>query len=190
MKLVVQAIAAVIVAAAFGSVCAQSYPVKPVRLIVPYPPGGGTDIFARMLGAKLGEVLGQQMVIENRAGAAGVLGAEAAAKAPPDGYTLVVGQASNLAINPHMMSKLPYDPVKDFAPITLIATSPSLLVVHPSLPVRSIKDLVALAGRARSTMRRPATGARAIWRRSISRRSRKPTSFTYLIKARRLRCST
>jgi tripartite-type tricarboxylate transporter receptor subunit TctC len=114
-------------------------------MIVPYPPGGGTDIFARMLGAKLGDALGQQIVIENRAGAAGVLGADTAAKAPPDGYTLVVGQASNLAINPHLMSKLPYDPVKDFAPITLIATSPSLLIVHPSLPVRSVKDLVALA---------------------------------------------
>ena len=105
-----------------SGVVAQSYPTKPIRLIVPYPPGGGTDIFARMLGVRLGETLGQQMVIENRAGAAGVLGAEAAAKAAPDGYTLVVGQASNLAINPHMMSKLPYDPVKDFAPITLIAT--------------------------------------------------------------------
>ena len=124
---------------------AQTYPAKPIRLIVPYPPGGGTDIFARILGVRLGEALGQQVVIDNRAGAAGVLGADAAAKAPPDGYTLVVGQASNLAINPHLMSKLPYDPVKDFAPITLIATSPSLLVVHPSLPVRSVKDLVALA---------------------------------------------
>ena len=132
------------------SVCAiaaiaQTYPTKPVRLIVPYPPGGGTDIFARMLGVRLGEALGQQIVIDNRAGAAGVLGADAAAKAAPDGYTLVIGQASNLAINQHLMSKLPYDPVRDFAPITLIATSPSLLVVHPSLPVRTVKDLVALA---------------------------------------------
>ena len=132
------------------SVCAiaaiaQTYPTKPVRLIVPYPPGGGTDIFARMLGVRIGEALGQQIVIDNRAGAAGVLGADAAAKAAPDGYTLVIGQASNLAINQHLMSKLPYDPVRDFAPITLIATSPSLLVVHPSLPVRTVKDLVALA---------------------------------------------
>jgi tripartite-type tricarboxylate transporter receptor subunit TctC len=124
---------------------AQTYPSKPVRLIVPYPPGGGTDIFARMLGARLAEALVQPVVIDNRAGAAGVLGAEAAAKAPPDGYTLVVGQASNLAINPHLIAKLPYDPLKDFAPITLIATSPSLLVVHPSLPARSVGDLVALA---------------------------------------------
>jgi tripartite-type tricarboxylate transporter receptor subunit TctC len=145
MKFFLHAPAAVIVTAAFASACAQSYPAKPVRLIVPYPPGGGTDIFARMLGAKLGDALGQQVVIDNRAGAAGVIGADTAAKAPPDGYTLVVGQASNLAINQHLMSKLPYDPVKDFAPITLIATSPSLLVVHPSLPVLSVKDLVALA---------------------------------------------
>jgi tripartite-type tricarboxylate transporter receptor subunit TctC len=136
----------IIVAALWaGNITAQSYPAKPIRLIVPYPPGGGTDIFARILGAKLGDALGQQVVIDNRAGAAGVLGADTAAKAAPDGYTLVVGQASNLAINQHLMSKLPYDPVKDFTPITLIATSPSLLVVHPSLPVRSVKDLVALA---------------------------------------------
>ena len=128
-----------------AQVFAQSYPVKPIRLIVPYPPGGATDIFGRILGARLGELLGQQVVPEQRAGAAGVLGAEAAARAAPDGYTLVVGQASNLAINQHLMSKLPYDPVKDFAPITLIATSPNLLVVHPSLPARSVNDLVALA---------------------------------------------
>ena len=128
-----------------AQVFAQSYPVKPIRLIVPYPPGGATDIFGRILGARLGELLGPQIVPEQRAGAAGVLGAEAAARAAPDGYTLVVGQASNLAINQHLMSKLPYDPVKDFAPITLIATSPNLLVVHPSLPARSVNDLVALA---------------------------------------------
>ena len=128
-----------------AQVFAQSYPVKSIRLIVPYPPGGATDIFGRILGARLGELLGQQVVPEQRAGAAGVLGAEAAARAAPDGYTLVVGQASNLAINQHLMSKLPYDPVKDFAPITLIATSPNLLVVHPSLPARSVNDLVALA---------------------------------------------
>jgi tripartite-type tricarboxylate transporter receptor subunit TctC len=126
-------------------VYAQAYPAKPVRLIVPYPPGGGTDIFARTLGAKLGEAFGQQIVIENRPGAGGVIGAEVAAKAAPDGYTLLIGQASNFAINQHLMSRLPYDPVKDFAPVSLIAGSPNLLVVHPSLPVRTVKDLVALA---------------------------------------------
>ncbi len=125
--------------------CAQSYPVKPVRLIVPYPPGGGTDIFARILGSRLAETFGQQVVIEQRPGAGGVIGAEAAAKAAPDGYTLLIGQASNLAINVSLMRKLPYDPLRDFAPITLIAVSPSLLIVHPSLPVYTIKELVALA---------------------------------------------
>jgi tripartite-type tricarboxylate transporter receptor subunit TctC len=114
-------------------------------MIVPYPPGGGTDIFARLLAAKLSPALGQQVVIEQRPGAGGVIGADVAAKAAPDGYTLLIGQASNLAINQHLMSKLPYDPLKDFAPITLIATSPGLLVVHPSLPIRTVKDLVALA---------------------------------------------
>ena len=124
---------------------AQGYPVKPVRLIVPYPPGGGTDIFARLVGARLSETLGQPIVVEQRPGAAGVIGADLAAKAAPDGYTLVIGQASNLAINLSLMRKLPYDPTRDFAPITLVATSPNLLVVHPSLPVRTIRDLVVLA---------------------------------------------
>ena len=126
-RVLLQAMLAATCAVASATAYAQTYPVKPIRLIVPYPPGGGTDIFARMLGARLGEMLGQQIVIDNRAGAAGVLGADAAAKAAPDSYTLVVGQASNLAINPHLMSKLTYDPIRDFAPITLIATSPSLL---------------------------------------------------------------
>ena len=128
-----------------GPACAQGYPSKPVRLIVPYPPGGGTDIFARLVGAKLAEALGQPFVIEQRPGAAGVIGADAAAKSAPDGYTIVIGQASNLAINVSLMKKLPYDPVRDFAPITRVAMSPNLLVVHPSLPVRSVKDLVVLA---------------------------------------------
>lgn len=137
--------AAVMLALAAATCGAQSYPVKPVRMIIPYPPGGGTDFFARTLGAKLTEAFGQPIVMENRAGAAGVIGADAAAKAQPDGYTIFIGQASNLAINPHLMTKLPYDPVRDFTPITLVGGSPSLLVVHPSLPVRSVKDLVALA---------------------------------------------
>ena len=130
----------------FATLCgAQSYPVKPVRMIIPYPPGGGTDFFARTLGAKLSESLGQPLVMEQRPGAGGVIGAEVAAKAAPDGYTVWIGQASNLAINQHLMGKLPYDPVRDFSPVSLIGGSPNLLVVHPSLPVRAIKDLVALA---------------------------------------------
>jgi tripartite-type tricarboxylate transporter receptor subunit TctC len=129
----------------FSSIHAQPYPQKPVRMIVPFPPGGATDVFARLLAAKLTESMGQQFIVEQRPGASGVIGAELAARAAPDGYTLWVGQASNLAINQHLMKKLPYDPVKDFTPITLMTTSPNLLVVHPSLPVRTIKDLVTLA---------------------------------------------
>jgi tripartite-type tricarboxylate transporter receptor subunit TctC len=123
---------------------AQIYPVKPVRFVSPYPPGGANDILARIVGQKLGESLGQQIVIENRGGATGNIGAEYVAKAPPDGYTILMGQASNLTINVSLM-KMPYDPVKDLAPVTLVATTPNLLVVHPSLPVRTVKDLVALA---------------------------------------------
>ena len=124
---------------------AQIYPVKPVRLVSPYPPGGANDILARIIGLKLGENLGQQIVIENRGGATGNIGAEFVARAAPDGYTILMGQASNLTINVSLMSKMPYDPVKDLAPVTLVATTPNLLVVHPSLPVRTVKDLVALA---------------------------------------------
>ncbi|HWP86998.1 MAG TPA: tripartite tricarboxylate transporter substrate binding protein [Burkholderiales bacterium] len=131
-----------IIAAVAG---AQNYPVKPIRLVSPYPPGGANDILARIVGQKLGESLGQQIVIENRGGATGNIGAEYVAKAAPDGYTILMGQASNLTINVSLMSKMPYDPVKDLAPVTLVATTPNLLVVHPSLPVRTVKDLVALA---------------------------------------------
>jgi tripartite-type tricarboxylate transporter receptor subunit TctC len=124
---------------------AQNYPQKPVRIIVPYTPGGATDILARLLAAKFTESMGQQFIAENRPGAAGLVGAEVAARAAPDGHTLWVGQASNLAINQHLMKKIPYDPLTAFTPISLVATSPNLLVVHPSLPVRTIKDLIALA---------------------------------------------
>jgi tripartite-type tricarboxylate transporter receptor subunit TctC len=124
---------------------AQSYPSKPIRLIIPFPPGGATDVLGRTVVQKLGETFKQQVIADNRAGASGIVGMDLAAKAPPDGYTIVIGQASNLAINLALMGKLPYDPATAFAPITLIATTPNVLVVHPSLPVRSIKDLVALA---------------------------------------------
>jgi tripartite-type tricarboxylate transporter receptor subunit TctC len=141
----IRLIAAFVLGLATTVCTAQGYPAKPIRMIIPYPPGGGTDFFARMLGAKLTEAFGQQVVMENRPGAAGVIGADAAAKAAPDGYTIFIGQASNLAINPHLMAKLPYDPLRDFSPVSLVGGSPSLLVVHPSLPVRTVKDLVALA---------------------------------------------
>jgi tripartite-type tricarboxylate transporter receptor subunit TctC len=123
---------------------AQSYPSRPVRFIVPFAPGGGTDFMARLVAQKLGERLGQQIIVENRAGAGGVLGSNLVAKSQPDGYTLLLGQVSPLAISPHL-EKVPYDPVRDFAAASLLASSYHVLVVHPSLPVKTVKDLVALA---------------------------------------------
>jgi len=139
------ALFAVVLMPASAPVFAQAYPQKPVRILIPYPPGGATDILGRLITAKFSESMSQQFIAENRPGAAGLIGAELAARAAPDGYTLWVGQASNLAINQHLMKKIPYDPLRDFTPISMVATSPNLLVVHPSLPVRSIKDLIALA---------------------------------------------
>jgi tripartite-type tricarboxylate transporter receptor subunit TctC len=127
---------------------AQAWPAKPVRFVSPYPPGGANDVLARILAQKLGETMGQPFLVENRAGAAGNLGAELVARAAPDGYTLLMGQASNLTINVSLMAKMPYDPVKDLAPVTLVASTPNLLVVHPSLPVKTVKDLIALARKA------------------------------------------
>jgi tripartite-type tricarboxylate transporter receptor subunit TctC len=121
-----------------------TYPQKPIRLVVPFPPGGGTDILARLFGQKLSETLGQPIIIDNRGGAGGTIGTDIAAKAPSDGYTLILVSGSH-AINPGLYQKLPYDSVNDFAPITQIATSPGILVVNPSLPVKSVKDLIALA---------------------------------------------
>jgi tripartite-type tricarboxylate transporter receptor subunit TctC len=125
--------------------CGQGYPVKPIRLIVPQPPGGGNDTIARMMSQKLSVALKQQFAVDNRAGAGGLIGADIAAHAPPDGYTLLLGNVATLAIIPNVQKKVPYDAVKDFAPVSLIATAPLLVVVHPSLPVRSIRELIALA---------------------------------------------
>jgi tripartite-type tricarboxylate transporter receptor subunit TctC len=124
---------------------AQDYPRKPVRLIVPFAPGGGNDAVARTIAQQMSASLGQQIVIDNRSGAGGVVGAELAAKAPPDGYTLFLGGVGSLAVNPNLHARLPYDPLKDFAPITLIASAPSVLVVHPSVPARTLAEFTALA---------------------------------------------
>jgi tripartite-type tricarboxylate transporter receptor subunit TctC len=123
---------------------AQTFPSKPVRLIVPFAPGGSTDIVARVLGQKLNEAWGQPVLVDNRAGGSTVIGTEIVAKAPPDGHTLLVTPAP-FTIVPSLMKKLPYDPVKDFEPITLINTTPLVVVVHPGVPARTIKELVALA---------------------------------------------
>jgi tripartite-type tricarboxylate transporter receptor subunit TctC len=124
---------------------AQSYPTKPIRLISPYPPGGGTDATARIIAVALGEQMGQQIVVETRSGASGRIGTEIAAKAPADGYTVVLGNVAPLAILPASGVKLAYDPLRDFQPLSLLATSDYILTVHPSLPARSIKELLALA---------------------------------------------
>jgi tripartite-type tricarboxylate transporter receptor subunit TctC len=123
---------------------AQSWPSKPIRYIVPFAPGGTTDILGRMVGAKLAEALGQPVVVENRAGAAGALGVELLARSAPDGYTIGGGTISSHAINVTLYGKLPYDPIKDFAPITMLATLPNMLIVHPSLGVNNVQELIAL----------------------------------------------
>ena len=124
---------------------AQDWPAKPIRFIAPNLPGGPTDILARLVGQKLAESLGQPVVIDNRAGAAGNIGTEAAAKSPPDGYTLVTGNNATFGANVSLYTRLGFDPVRDFTPVVLVATQPNILVVHPSLPVASVKELVALA---------------------------------------------
>lgn len=124
---------------------AQAWPAKPVHLVVPYPPGGSADILARAIGQKLSEGLGQTVVIDNRPGAGTAIGAEATARSAPDGYTIMLGTVSSHAINPALNHRLKYDPIKDFAPISLVAAIPFVLVVHPSLPVNSVQELIALA---------------------------------------------
>ena len=138
-------IAALVLMALASTADAQSWPAKPIRIISPYPPAGANDLLARIIAPKLSEQLGQPVVVENRAGATGNIGAELVAKAPADGYTLLMGQAGNLTINISLMAKIPFDPVRDFSPVTMVASTPNVLVVHPSLPVRTVKDLIALA---------------------------------------------
>ena len=123
----------------------QVYPAKPLRMIVAYPPGGGTDIVGRMLAQKLSESLGQSVVVENRGGASGNIGTELAARAAPDGYTILMGNVAPNAINVSLFKDLPFDPVADFAPVSLVASTPNILVVHPSTPARTVKEVIALA---------------------------------------------
>jgi len=123
----------------------QDYPRRPVRLIVPFPPGGGNDIVARAVAQELGKSLGQQFVVDNRAGAGGAIGAELAARSPADGYTLFLGGVGSHVVNPSLHAKLSYDPIRDFAPVTLIASAPAVLVVHPSVQAASVVELTALA---------------------------------------------
>ncbi len=144
--LALKLILAFAVAATAGVSSAQSdYPTRPIRMVVPFPPGGPTDIVARPLAQKLSENLGQQVIVDNRGGAGGTIGADQVAKSAPDGYTLLMGTVGTQAINVSLYQKLPYDPNKDLAPVTLVAAAPVALVVHPSVAVGSVADLLALA---------------------------------------------
>ena len=140
------AVAATLLAAGFAaSAHAQNYPARSIRFVVTFPPGGTTDILAREIGARMQEAWKQTIVIDNRPGAGGNLGADIVAKAPPDGYTILLGTNGTHAINPSLYAKMPYDAVRDFAPLTLIASVPNIFISHPSLPAKTMQDIVALA---------------------------------------------
>jgi tripartite-type tricarboxylate transporter receptor subunit TctC len=128
-----------------GAVHAQGYPTKAVRIIIPFPPGGNTDIYARPIAAKMGELYGHQMVVDNRPGAGGSIGMQIAASQPPDGYTLVWGSTSTHGVGPNVYKKLPYDAVADFEPVILTIIAQNILVVHPSVPAKNVKELIAIA---------------------------------------------
>lgn len=145
MKRVLQICMLCIAACFAGQALAQAYPSKPIRLVVPFPPGGPTDILGRAIGAKLAELLGQPVIIDNRGGAGGGIGADNIAKSPPDGYSLLLGTTGTHTINPNLYSKLPYDPIKDFVPISLVVKYLNILVVNPNVPAKSVAELIALA---------------------------------------------
>lgn len=139
------ALAALVLAPAYSYAQRDGYPARPVRLILPYPPGGGNDIIGRALVERLSPRLGQQIVVDNRGGAATAIGAELAARSPADGYTIFLATASTLSVNPNVKAKLPYDPVKDFDPISTIAVQPYLLVLHPGVAAKHVRELISLA---------------------------------------------
>ena len=145
LRILARAVLALGLIGATAPALAQAWPARPVRIVVPYPPGGTAHLLARLVGQRLSETLGQGFVIENRAGAGGNLAAEVVARAPADGYTLLMGNAPVLAVNPSLYAKVPFDPVRDFAPVGLVADVPLLLVVHPSFPARSVAELIAAA---------------------------------------------
>ena len=137
--------AALLLSAASAFSQSDAYPVRPIRFIVPLPPGGGADLVARVVAERLSKNLNQQVLVDNRAGGGTVIGADLAAKSAPDGYTLLLGTATTHAINSSLVKKLPYDPIKDFAPISLVAVLPQIIVAHPSLPANTLPELIALA---------------------------------------------
>ncbi len=131
--------------AAAAQAVAQGYPAKPVKVVVPYPPGGGNDTLARLFAIKLSERMGQQFVVENRPGAGAMIGTEAAAKSPPDGYTILLSSIATHALSPNLYARVPYDPIRDFAPITLLGIAPTVLVVNNDLPAKDLAGLIAAA---------------------------------------------
>jgi len=139
------AVAALLGAAVTGGASAQSYPVKSIRLVVPYPPGGGADLLARPIAQALTEKWGQSVIVDNRGGATGMIGTDIVVKSPADGYTLLMASSAEVALNVAVYSKMSYDPERDLAPVTQVAASPLVLVVHPSLPARNVKEFIALA---------------------------------------------
>ncbi len=145
-----------------GGTHAQSYPEKTIRVISPFPPGGAADTLARALAQKMTESFGRPAVVENRAGAGGTIGTDVVAKAAPDGYTLLLGNVSTLAIAPGLYTKLPYDPTQDFSPITLVGKSPLVFAVHPSVPAKTLKELIALARNRPGKMTFGSSGAGSI----------------------------
>ena len=154
----VKSVFAVLALCGCSSAFAQSYPTKPIRMIVAYPPGGGTDIVGRMMAQKMSEDFAQTVVIDNRGGAAGSIGSEIAAKSAPDGYTILMGNVAPNAINVSLYAKLGYDPVRDFEPVSLVASTPNILVVHPTLAVKTVSDLIALAKAKPGTLNYPSAG--------------------------------
>jgi len=145
MTRIARSILALLAALALAGVAHAQYPTKPVRIVVPYPAGGTSDILARSIGQKLQELWGQPVIVDNKPGATGNVGAEIVAKSPPDGYTLMLADIGSLAISPSVFSNLPFDPVKDFAPVLMVAYSPHILAVHPSVPAKDVKELIAYA---------------------------------------------
>ena len=145
MNTLAKILTAVALCVAAAAANAQAYPSRPIRFIVPFAPGGSTDTLARTLSTKLTEALGQQVVVDNRAGGNGNIGTDLVAHAVPDGYTILLGYIANLAIGPSLYTKLPFDPVKDFAPITQLAIAPNILVVHPSVPAKTFQEFIAYA---------------------------------------------
>jgi len=158
-RLKVCALAALALAAPAAALAQGVYPTKPIRLIVAFPPGGSTDIVARLVGQKLSERIGQQVVVDNRGGAGGTIGTDLAAKANPDGYTLTMGTTSTHVIAPAIFPTVKYDPVRDFEPITLVASTPYLLVVHPGVKAKTLKDFIALAKSQPGKMNYASAGA-------------------------------